>query len=80
MRVSACGQAFVALWVMKLPPLARRCTGRFKVVRANVQSGVVHDFAVNRGPKDGPARKSAAADSNDPSQSVRSIGGGALRR
>ncbi len=35
------------------------------MVRANVQSGVVHDFAVNRGPKDGPASK---------------IGGGGLER
>jgi glucose/arabinose dehydrogenase len=60
------GQAFVALLGDEAPAVGKTLHPiGFKVVRADVQSGVVHDFAVNRGPKDGPASK---------------VGGGGLER
>jgi glucose/arabinose dehydrogenase len=60
------GEAFVALLGDESPN-----TGKvlhpvgFKVVRVNVDNGVIHDFAINRGPRNGPASK---------------IGGGGLER
>lgn len=65
-RFGHMGEAFVALLGDESP-----ATGKtlhpvgFKVVRVNIHNGVIEDFAVNRGPKNGPASK---------------IGGGGLER
>ena len=50
------GQAFVALLGDMSPPVGKVLSPvGFKVVRVDVESGVVEDFAVNRGETNGPA-------------------------
>ncbi|HKY60094.1 MAG TPA: PQQ-dependent sugar dehydrogenase [Gemmatimonadota bacterium] len=50
------GQAFVALLGDMSPPVGKVLSPvGFKVVRVDVESGVVEDFAVNRGDTNGPA-------------------------
>jgi glucose/arabinose dehydrogenase len=65
-RFGHVGEAFVALLGDEAPSSGKvlHAVG-FKVVRVNVQNGVIEDFAVNRGKHNGPASK---------------IGGGGLER
>ena len=60
------GQAFVALFGDQAPA-TNKLLGAvgFKVVRVDVQTGAMEEFAVNRGPENGPASK---------------VGGGGLER
>jgi glucose/arabinose dehydrogenase len=52
------GEAFVALFGDQSPSVGKLLHPvGFKVVRVNVENGWVEDFAVNRGPKNGPASK-----------------------
>jgi glucose/arabinose dehydrogenase len=59
------GDAFIAQFGDQAP-----ATGKvfapvgFKLVRVNVKTGVIHEFAVNRGVPMDPLRGTAAADSN----------------
>jgi glucose/arabinose dehydrogenase len=52
------GEAFIAQFG-DMAPAVGKVMGAvgFKVVRVDVQSGVIHDFAVNRGPVNGPASR-----------------------
>lgn len=60
------GQAFVALFGDEAPTTGKVLSSvGCKVVRVDVETGVIEDFAVNRGPVSGPASK---------------IGGGGLER
>ena len=60
------GHAFVAQFGDMAPPVGKVLAPvGFKVVRVDVETGVVDDFAVNRGPTNGPASR---------------IGGGGLER
>jgi len=52
------GQAFVALFGDQSPTVGKTLAPvGFKVVRVDVKSGVINDFAVNRGKLAGPASK-----------------------
>ncbi|HYE32751.1 MAG TPA: glucose dehydrogenase [Methylomirabilota bacterium] len=60
------GQAFVALFGDQTPVVGKSLhPAGFKVVRVDPQTGVIEDFAVNKGRKNGPASK---------------VGGGGLER
>jgi glucose/arabinose dehydrogenase len=60
------GEAFVALFGDEAPAVGKVLNPvGAKVVRVNLQTGVIEDFAVNKGPKNGPATK---------------VGGGGLER
>jgi len=60
------GQAFVALFGDQAPATGKLLGAvGFKVVRVDVQTGLIEEFAVNRGPENGPASK---------------VGGGGLER
>jgi glucose/arabinose dehydrogenase len=52
------GQAFVALFGDEAPSTGKllHAVG-FKIVRIDPQNGIIEDFAVNRGPHNGPATK-----------------------
>jgi hypothetical protein len=52
------GEAFVALFGDQSPTVGKTLAPvGFKVVRVDVKTGVIHDFAVNRAPQAGPASK-----------------------
>jgi glucose/arabinose dehydrogenase len=52
------GEAFVAIFGDEAPTVGKMLTSiGGKVVRVDAQTGVIHDFAVNRAPKEGPATK-----------------------
>lgn len=52
------GEAFVALFGDQSPTVGKTLAPvGFKVVRVDVKTGVIHDFAVNRAPLAGPASK-----------------------
>jgi hypothetical protein len=52
------GQAFVAQFGDMAPKVGKvMAPVGFKVVRVNVSNGVIHDFAVNKGKRNGPASK-----------------------
>jgi glucose/arabinose dehydrogenase len=57
-RFGHVGQAFVALLGDEAPSTGKllHAVG-FKVVRVDPQTGIIEDFAVNRGPHNGPANK-----------------------
>lgn len=60
------GEAFVALFGDEAPAVGKVLhPAGFKVVRVDVESGIIEDFAVNRGKENGPASK---------------VGGGGLER
>jgi glucose/arabinose dehydrogenase len=60
------GEAFVALFGDEAPAVGKVLNPvGAKVVRVNIENGVIEDFAVNKGRKDGPASK---------------VGGGGLER
>jgi glucose/arabinose dehydrogenase len=52
------GEAFVALFGDQAPVVGKTSAPvGFKIVRVQPQDGTIHDFAVNRGPINGPASK-----------------------
>ena len=56
------GEAFVALFGDQAPAVGKMLhPGGFKVVRVNIENGAIHDFAVNKGPENGPASKFGSA-------------------
>lgn len=58
-RFGHVGDAFVALFGDQVPSVGKTLHPvGFKVVRVNVRTGIVHDFAVNRGRENGPASMS----------------------
>lgn len=56
------GEAFVAIFGDQAP-IVGKMPGPIggKVVRVDVRTGVIHDFAVNRGPQEGPASRVGGA-------------------
>jgi glucose/arabinose dehydrogenase len=56
------GEAFVALFGDEAPAVGKVLNPvGAKVVRVNIQNGVIEDFVVNKGPKNGPASKVGGA-------------------
>jgi glucose/arabinose dehydrogenase len=50
------GEVFLAQFGDQAPAVGKVMNPvGFKVVRVNIETGVIHDFAVNRGPQNGPA-------------------------